>query len=166
MPSAIDNAEFVLTTWHDIFRCDLEYRYRHERSSLVTGYLTWYPNERWGFDIFGRYEFETSQVEEVGGWIQYSWDCFALRLIGCSDPSVTVESVKLAEDGTGDLVIRLYESMGGSRTAILHPFLPFHAVRVCSLDEHPGESLPVKDGTFTLSFRPFEIVTLRLSRPD
>ena len=89
-----------------------------------------------------------------------------LRLIGCSDPSVTVESVKLAEDGTGDLVIRLYESMGGSRTAILHPFLPFRAVRVCSLDEHPGESLPVKDGTFTLSFRPFEIVTLRLSRPD
>ncbi len=85
-----------------------------------------------------------------------------LRLLNCSDSSVTVESVKLSEDGTGDLVIRLFESMGGARTAVIHPFLPFSAVCVCSLEENPGELLPVKDGTFTVSFRPFEIVTLRL----
>ena len=96
--STVDNAEFVLTTWLDIFRCDVEYRYRHERSSLLTGYLTWYPNERWGFDIFGRYEFETSQVEEVGGWIQYSWDCFALRLIGSVEPSYTNDDGKSEEE--------------------------------------------------------------------
>ena len=89
-----------------------------------------------------------------------------LRLMSCSDSAVSVESVKLSEDGAGDLVIRLYESMGGSRTAVIHPFLPFSAARLCSLDERPGEILPLKDGTFTLSFRPFEIVTLRLARPD
>ena len=76
----------------------MEYRYRHERSSLLTGYLTWYPNERWGFDIFGRYEFETSQVEEVGGWIQYSWDCFALRLIGSVEPSYTNDAGQSEEE--------------------------------------------------------------------
>ncbi len=89
-----------------------------------------------------------------------------LRLLTCSDPSVTVESVKLAEDGSGDLVIRLYESMGGARTAIVHPFLPFSAACTCSLAEDPLRVLPVTDSTVTLSFRPFEIVTLRLSRPD
>ena len=89
-----------------------------------------------------------------------------LRLLTCSDPSVTVESVKLAEDGSGDLVIRLYESMGGARTAIVHPFLPFSAACACSLAEDPLRVLPVTDSTVTLSFRPFEIVTLRLSRPD
>ena len=87
-----------------------------------------------------------------------------LRLLNCSDPSVAVESVKLSEDGTGDLVIRLYESMGGTRTAVIHPFLPFSAVCTCSLSEDPRDILPVADGTFTLSFRPFEIITLRLAR--
>ena len=90
----------------------------------------------------------------------------SLRLMNCSDPTLTVESVKMAEDGSGDLVIRLYESMGGARTALIHPFLPFRSVCVCSLEEVPGDPLPVKDGTFTLSFRPFEIITLRLSRPE
>ena len=85
------------------------------------------------------------------------------RLLRCSDPCVTVESVKLSEDGTGDLIIRLYESMGGARTAVVHPFLPFREPRLCSLDENPERILPVKDDTFTVSFHPFEIVTLRLS---
>ena len=87
-----------------------------------------------------------------------------LRLLNCSDPSVTVESVKLAEDGTGDLIIRLYESMGGSRTAMIHPFLPFSAAYFCSFEEKPGDNIPVKDKSFTVSFHPFEIITLRLVR--
>ena len=87
-----------------------------------------------------------------------------LRLLSCSDPSVSVESVKLAEDGSGDLIIRLFESMGGSRTAVIHPHLPFGGARLCSLAEVPGDILTVRDSTFTLSFRPFEIITLRLCR--
>ena len=85
-----------------------------------------------------------------------------LRLMDFSDPCVTVESVKLSEDGTGDLIVRMFESMGGTRTSVIHPFLPFSAVCICSIDELPGEILPVKDSTFTVSFKPFEIITLRL----
>ncbi len=88
-----------------------------------------------------------------------------LKLMSCSDPAVTVESVKLAEDGSGDMVIRMYESMGGARSALIHPFLPFGKACVCSLAEEPGEILQVRDGTFTVFFRPFEIVTVRLARP-
>lgn len=86
-----------------------------------------------------------------------------LRLMNCSDPAVTVESVKLAEDGSGDLVIRMYESLGGARSAVIHPCLPFGRACLCSLAEDPQESLPVRDGTFTLSFRPFGILTVRLT---
>ena len=85
-----------------------------------------------------------------------------LRLMDYSDPCVTVESVKLSEDWTGDLIVRMFESMGGTRTSVIHPFLPFSAVCICSIDELPGEILPVKDSTFTVSFKPFEIITLRL----
>ena len=87
----IDRAELVLTTWHDIFRCDVEYLFREDRDNRFSGYVTWYPNEHWGFDLFGRYEFEESQVEEVGGWLQYKWDCLALRLIASVEPSYTNE---------------------------------------------------------------------------
>ena len=62
-----------------------------DNGALFSGYVTWYPNEHWGFDLFGRYEFEESQVEEVGGWVQYSWDCLALRLIGSVEPAYTNE---------------------------------------------------------------------------
>lgn len=87
----LDRAEFVLSAWHDIFRCDVEYLFREDRDNLFSGYVTWYPNEHWGFDLFGRYEFEESLVEEVGGWLQYRWDCLALRLIASVEPSYTNE---------------------------------------------------------------------------
>ena len=85
----VKTAEGVVTATHDVFRCDVEYQFRHEENSLFSGYLTWYANEHWGFDVFGRYEFEESQVEEVGGWIQYSWDCIAARLVASVSPSYT-----------------------------------------------------------------------------
>lgn len=85
----VETAEGVVTATHDVFRCDVEYQFRHEKNSLFSGYLTWYANEHWGFDVFGRYEFEESQVEEVGGWIQYSWDCIAARLVASVSPAYT-----------------------------------------------------------------------------
>ena len=63
-------------------------------------------------------------------------------------------------------MIRLYESMGGAREADCRPLFPFGAARRCSLAEEPGEEIPAKDGVIPLSFRPFEIVTLRLTRPE
>ena len=90
--------------------------------------------------------------------------CDPMGILELSCDQVSVESVKLAEDGSGDLVVRLFESMGGSRQTVCHPLLPFAAARLCSLAEEKGEELPVTDGTFLLSFRPFEIKTLRLSK--
>ncbi|MBR4539691.1 MAG: alpha-mannosidase [Clostridia bacterium] len=92
--------------------------------------------------------------------------CGPLCLLACDDPAVIVESVKMAEDLSGDLVIRLYESMGGARTAAVKPCLPYGDARLCTLAEEPGETLKQMDGAFTLRFRPFEIITVRLSRPE
>ncbi|MBR6185128.1 MAG: alpha-mannosidase [Clostridia bacterium] len=92
--------------------------------------------------------------------------CAPLRLLACSDPAVAVESVKLADDGSGEMLIRLFESMGGARTAAVRPCLPYGEARLCTLAEEPGEALKKTDGAFELTFRPFEIITVRLSRPD
>src|SRR5690606_14859108 len=90
--------------------------------------------------------------------------------------SVLVETVKLAEDRSGDLVLRLYES-GGARTQVrleLDAALSGGEVTAVDLLERPfGEGTPAfrsaldrdQDAGVLLSFRPFEIKTLRVRRP-
>ncbi len=78
--SQIDNAATRLLLWHDRFASSFEYRYRVDRNSLVLGSLTWRATEEWDVNLFGRYEFETAQVEEIGGYLQRRFDCIAFRL--------------------------------------------------------------------------------------
>lgn len=96
-------------------------------------------------------------------------------------PGVVVEAVKAAEDGSGDLIVRLYESRGAASTAhvrfssrprdvvavdlLERPFPagePAFPVAVPSLS-HPDVSL--KDDVATVSVKPFQIVTLRVRSP-
>ena len=112
---------------------------------------------------------ETSGVQEAADalndpLIAVPGVCEPLRILEVDCPSVVVESVKLAEDGSGDMILRLFESMGGSRKTLCRPRLPFASACLCSLAEENGEPLPVTDHAFSLSFRPFEIVTVRLSK--
>ena len=81
--------------------------------------------------------------------------------------SVRGMTVKQAEDGSGDMIVRCYESSGGRRTATLHTAFATSDVTVCDFLERPlAEESNVAgfDGSaITLSLRPFQIVTLRLS---
>ncbi|WP_240138316.1 alpha-mannosidase [Streptomyces sp. MUM 178J] len=82
-------------------------------------------------------------------------------------PSVTVESVKLAEDRGGDVIVRLYESAGGRAEAVLRPGFPFVRARVADLLERPLEDAEREDGGggggVRVRLRPFQILTLRLT---
>jgi alpha-mannosidase len=89
-------------------------------------------------------------------------------LLAVDNPAVVVEAVKLAEDRSGDVVVRLYESRGGRATARLTAGFPAGSVTTTDLLERelPGDARPVtvKENTVGLSFRPFQIQTLRLTR--
>ncbi|MEU8685363.1 glycoside hydrolase family 38 C-terminal domain-containing protein [Streptomyces sp. NPDC048611] len=87
-------------------------------------------------------------------------------LVRVDHPAVTVESVKLAEDRSGDVVVRLYESRGGRATGTLSPGFPVAHATVTDLLERPlheEEEGPTSD--VTVELRPFQILTLRL-RPQ
>ena len=79
-------------------------------------------------------------------------------------PNVIVDTVKAAEDGSGDVIVRLYESKHASCDAHLDIRLPFASVSACDMLENPIETLEAGDGRVALSFRSFEIKTLRLWR--
>jgi alpha-mannosidase len=89
-------------------------------------------------------------------------------MLTTSGQAVVAEAVKLADDRSGDVVVRLYESQGGRASTRLTAGFPVaHAVETDLLERPlPGAAaLPVTGGgTVELSFRPFEIRTLRLTR--
>ncbi|MFJ9852746.1 alpha-mannosidase [Streptomyces sp. NPDC101150] len=87
-------------------------------------------------------------------------------LVRIDHPAITVESVKLAEDRSGDVVVRLYESRGGRARGTLAPGFPVERATVTDLLERPlreEEAGPTSD--ITVELRPFQILTLRL-RPQ
>ena len=80
-------------------------------------------------------------------------------LVASSSAGVVVETVKLAEDGSGDVVVRLYEAHGSRASATLRVGFPYERVERTDLLERA-----TGDATATLALRPFELVTLRFVR--
>ncbi|NUS15976.1 MAG: alpha-mannosidase [Streptomyces sp.] len=86
-------------------------------------------------------------------------------LITVDNPDITVETVKLADDRSGDVVVRLYESRGGTARGTLHAGFPVAGAEVTDLLEDPVERIgPAAGGGLPLDLRPFQILTLRLHR--
>jgi alpha-mannosidase len=83
-------------------------------------------------------------------------------LIGIDAPSVVLEAVKLAADGSGDLVLRLYESSGTGLRAKLAVGFPFSRALATDLLEGGAVEVQARGSTLELEFRAFEIKTLRL----
>ena len=85
-------------------------------------------------------------------------------LVVVDDPAVVVEAVKLAEDGSGDVVVRLYEALGSRASARITPTFDHASVTETDLLERPLPAPVALEGD-RLRLRPFQIVTLRFRRP-
>ncbi|MFD9000227.1 alpha-mannosidase [Streptomyces sp. NPDC059582] len=88
-------------------------------------------------------------------------------LVTVDRDAVVVTAVKLADDGSGDVVVRCHEAHGGRVRATLTAGFEVAGVTVTDLLERPlaGAATPEVDGdALTLRLRPFELVTLRLTR--
>ncbi|MGW3243730.1 alpha-mannosidase [Streptomyces sp. NPDC001070] len=84
-------------------------------------------------------------------------------LLRVGHPGITVESVKLADDRSGDVVVRLYESRGGRASGELTAGFPLAGARVTDLLERPLEDAPRDGDAVAVELRPFQILTLRLT---
>ncbi|MER6447169.1 alpha-mannosidase [Streptomyces venezuelae] len=89
-------------------------------------------------------------------------------LVAVDEDTVVVEAVKLAEDRSGDVIVRLYESRGGRVRATLTADFPLSAAVESDLLERPlagaAVGVPTPEGRVPLTLRPFQIVTVRLHR--
>jgi len=84
-------------------------------------------------------------------------------VFGVDDPNVIVDTVKAAEDGSGDTIVRLYESKGTATRAALTVSLPVRSASLCDMLENVIEPATIQDDRIMMDFAPFKIKTLRLS---
>lgn len=87
-------------------------------------------------------------------------------LLTVFNQALVIEAVKLAEDGSGDVIVRLYESLGERSTGLITANFESRMVQSVDLLERPVEAPGVKPGVGAaeLTLRPFQLVTLRFSR--
>jgi alpha-mannosidase len=83
-------------------------------------------------------------------------------LLAVDAPNVMIEAVKPAEDGSPDVVVRLYESVRAATRCTLETALPVREAWEADLLEKPLRPIPCRAGKLPLEFRAFEIKTIRL----
>lgn len=86
----------------------------------------------------------------------------SFSMLSCDNPNVMIETVKAAIDGSGDLIVRLYESKKASGTARVQLNFPVKCAYSCDMLEQKQEEIFVTNGVMELSFGAFEIKTIRM----
>ncbi|RFA07797.1 alpha-mannosidase [Subtercola boreus] len=93
-------------------------------------------------------------------------------LLTVDNPAIVVEAVKLARDGSGDVVVRLYESTGSRSRATVTAGFATSGIHETDLLERPvppvalvtpATAVGVTD--VRLELRPFQLLTLRFTSP-
>ncbi len=76
---------------------------------------------------------------------------------------VELSAVKRTDDGSGALIVRLYEACGARTPLTVRADRPITAAQRTNALGEPLETLDVFDGVVVLTLRPFELVTLQLT---
>lgn len=95
----------------------------------------------------------------------------AWSVLRSTDEGVRIEAVKLADDRSGDVIVRVYEALGRRATTTLVPGFAVASVEEVDLLERPlgddmarSRHLAHDADAIVLALRPFQVVTLRLTR--
>lgn len=78
--------------------------------------------------------------------------------------NIIIDTVKMAEDGSGDMILRLYEAKKASVTTTLKVNLSCYEAYLTDMMENIQEKLTVKNNETVLKFKLFEVKTIRIRR--
>lgn len=86
------------------------------------------------------------------------------KIISLDVPGALISAVKPSDDGSGDIIVRIWETRG-SRTRGTVTLTGLLKAQQCNALEDPGTKLKIsEDGTIAIELRPFEIRTLRFTK--
>ena len=90
--------------------------------------------------------------------------CPSFSALVIDEPNVFIDTVKPAEDGSGDIILRLYEAKRADTAASVKIGIPAKKVWACDMLENKEQELPLFEGRVSLHFGTFEVKTLRIER--
>lgn len=79
-----------------------------------------------------------------------------------NNPSLKCQAFKLAEDNSGDIIVRLVELYGSHGKAVIKPAFLFNRASVCNVLEAEEKELPWKEEEVRVEFKPYQIISIRL----
>lgn len=88
-------------------------------------------------------------------------------LFTVDNPAAVIEAVKLAEDHSGNVIVRLYEAFGSRARATVVPGFAWTRVVETDLLERTRDSVALEsesESSVVVILRPFQLVTLRFER--
>ena len=77
--------------------------------------------------------------------------------------SVIIDTIKPAEDGSGDIILRLYESKRAETSCTLYTSIPYRKIYITDMLENNIEPVQSVENSIPLHFKPFEVKTLKFS---
>ncbi len=83
-------------------------------------------------------------------------------MFGVDADNIVIEAVKPAEDGSPDIIVRMYEAMRSATRCTLTSSLPVKAASQTNMVEEETGQLDWQKSGLSLDFRPFEVKTVRL----
>lgn len=84
-------------------------------------------------------------------------------IVTVDHPGVQITAVKRADDGSGDLIVRLHEACGDRSDVAVHVAGGVRSAQWCNALEEPLSSIDVTDTFLSVPLRPFQLATLRLA---
>ncbi|MDQ3391304.1 MAG: glycosyl hydrolase-related protein [Actinomycetota bacterium] len=103
---------------------------------------------------------EASEAEhECDGYVTVSLP--PVELLGAG---IDVDAVKLADDGSGDLIVRFHEACGDRVPVTVRTPRRITGASRCNVLEEPSHGYEVSDGIVALVLAPFELITLRIAQ--
>jgi len=121
-------------------------------------------------DVRAAAELFNRPLRTIGGSGQDRESSPIVEIVGATGTpahGVEVDAIKLADDESGHLIVRLHEAVGDRTRMTLRAPTRIGAAWRCDLMEAEQRGEEVGDGVLAIELRPFEIVTLRLAlAPD
>lgn len=78
--------------------------------------------------------------------------------------NIVIDTIKMAEDGSGDIIARIYESKKASVKSTVKTALPTYKAYLTDMLENVQEELEVTENGIELDFHAFEVKTVRFVR--
>lgn len=79
-------------------------------------------------------------------------------LMNISENNIIIDTVKFAEDGSGDVIIRMYESGNTSTSCTLKFGFEAKEVYITNMLEENKTKVVANENEVSLKFKPFEVV--------